>query len=322
VKTKIKKSKGKGRPKLTTLVKLLDLNNINFSIAREKRKDRRGRPPLDPQAMLKAFIVLIFKGFSERELETFLRSYPFWSRLCGFTGLAPCHASFSNFKRKIDEDILNKVLRDLVSQLVEKGVITLDKVAVDSTSLETDLIDTQGDWGHTHEGLFYGYKVHIACCTDSELPVSLTVTPGNVHDSTQCISLMKEARKFKKNISYMIADMAYDALHIYETLKEQYNIVSVMPFNPRNGQKDYDYGIQRLYYIETALLKRLYRCRTAVERVNNIVTRERGLDCVRYKGLRAVTFQAYITCIAQLAAAVCAVLLGCKEDMRKVSFFK
>jgi hypothetical protein len=67
VKTKNKKSKGKSRPKLTTLIKLLDLNNINFSIAREKRKDRRGRPPLDPQAMIKIFIMLIFKGFSEQE---------------------------------------------------------------------------------------------------------------------------------------------------------------------------------------------------------------------------------------------------------------
>ena len=322
MKIKINKSKGKGRPKLTTLIKLLDLSNINLSVAREKRTEKRGRPPLDPQAMIKAFVLLTFKGFSERELETFLRHYPFWSRLCGFIGLAPCHASFSNFKRNIGENTLRTVLQDLVSQLVEKDVIILKKVAIDSTCLETDLRDAEGDWGHTHEGSFYGYKVHIACCTDSELPVSLTVTPGNVHDSTQCIRLMKEARKFKKIIHYMIADTAYDALYIYEILKEKYNIVSVVPFNPRNGKKDYDYGIQRLYYIETALLKRLYRCRTAVERVNNIVTRELGLDEVRYRGLRAVTFQAYLTCIAQLAAALCAVLLGRKEDMRKVSFFK
>ena len=176
--------------------------------------------------MFKAFIVLIFKGFSERELETFLRHYPFWSRLCGFTGLAPCHASFSNFKRKIGEDILETVLRDLISQLVEKDVITLKKMAVDSTCLETDPRDAEGDWGHNQEGFFYGYKVHIACCTDSESPVSLTVTPGNVHDSTQCLSLMKKARKFRKTIHYMIADTAYDALHIYEILKEKYTDIA------------------------------------------------------------------------------------------------
>ena len=130
---KIKKSKGKGRPKLTTLIKLLDLNNINFSIAREKKKEKRGRPPLDPRAMFKAFTVLTYKGFSERELETFLRHYPFWSRLCGFTGIAPCHASFSNFKRKIGEKTLRTVLRDLVLQLVEKRIITLKKMAIDAT---------------------------------------------------------------------------------------------------------------------------------------------------------------------------------------------
>ena len=95
-----------------------------------------------------------------------------------------------------------------------------------------------------------------------------------------------------------------------------------MLFNPRNGKKEYDYGIQRLYFYDTPFLKRIYRCRTAVERVNNIVTKELGLDNLRYKGLKAVTFQAFITCITQLAAALCAVLLGHQKDLRKVSFFK
>jgi hypothetical protein len=79
---------------------------------------------------------------------------------------------------------------------------------------------------------------------------------------------------------------------------------------------------EKRVFMETAFLKPLYRRRTAVERVNNIVTKELGSDYLRYKGLRAVTFQAYITCIYQLAAALCAVILGLKKDMRKVSFFR
>ncbi|KYK36299.1 MAG: hypothetical protein AYK18_11815 [Theionarchaea archaeon DG-70] len=63
---------------------LLGFNNINLSI--EERTGKRGRPPRRPQAMFIAFIALTFKGFSERELETFLRNYPFWSGLCGFKG--------------------------------------------------------------------------------------------------------------------------------------------------------------------------------------------------------------------------------------------
>jgi transposase len=168
----------------------LDFSNINFSIAREKRKDRRGRPSLDPRAMFKAFIVSTHKGFSECELETFLRYYPLWSRLCGFTGTTPFHASFSNFKRKIGENTLKKVIKDLIIQLVEKGDITLDKVSVDSSTLEADLRDTQDDYGYTQEGPFYGYKIHIACCADSELAVSVTVTTGNIHDSIQYMILL------------------------------------------------------------------------------------------------------------------------------------
>jgi transposase len=222
----------------------------------------------------------------------------------------------------IGEDTLKEVMKGLVDQLVENGSINLVTVALDSSTLEASLKDTEAAWGYTREGSFYGYKVHFACCTDSELPVSVAVTPGNVHDSTQCIPLIRGARKIKKTILYMVADTAYDSLEIYETLMEKYSILPVVPFNPRNGEKPYDYGIQRLYYFETAFLKPLYRRRTAVERVNNIVTKELGLDYLRYKGLRAVTFQAYITCICQLAAALCAVLLGLKKDMRRISFFR
>jgi transposase len=288
----------------------------------ENKEGGRGRPPLDFKSMVRAFMVMTFKRLSERGLETFLRHYPFWSRLCGFKGNSPSHASFSNFKRRIGEDTLREVMRGLVDQLVEKGSVNLVTVALDSSTLDASLRDTEAAWGYTREGPFYGYKVHLVCCTDSELPVSLEVTPGNVHDSTQCIPLMRRARKINRRILYMVADTAYDSLEIYETLMEKYNIISVMPFNPRNGEKTHDYGIQRLYYFETAFLKPLYRRRTAVERVNNIVTKELGLDYLRYKGLQAVTFQTYITCICQLAAALCAVILGFKKDMRKVSFFR
>jgi hypothetical protein len=316
---KKRKSKGKGRLKLTTLIKLLDFNNINLSV--EERTEKRGRPPRNLRAMIRAFIVLVLKRFSERELETFLRNYPFWNRLCGFKGKAPCHATFSNFKRRIGEDTLKKVMRDIVQQLVEAGAVALANVAVDSSTLSTVLEDTEAKWGCTREGYFYGYKIHIACCTDSEMPVAITVTTGNVHDSTQCLDLMKDARFYKTTILYMIGDTAYDSINIYETLMEDHNILSVVPYNPRNGKKVYDFGIQRLYFYDTPFLKRIYKCRTAVERVNSIVTKKLGLDNLHYKGLRAVTFQAYMTCIAQLAGAFCAVSLGRPEDMRKISLF-
>jgi hypothetical protein len=116
-----KKPKGRSRLKLTTLIKLLDFDNINFSVEVEKREGGRGRPPLDCKSMLRAFMVMTFKGLSEHGLEIFLRHYPFWSRLCGFKGNPPCHASFSNFKRRIGEDTLREVMRGLVDQQYQKS---------------------------------------------------------------------------------------------------------------------------------------------------------------------------------------------------------
>ena len=51
------------------------------------------------------------------------------------SGIAPCHASFSNFKRKIGGKTLRNVLRDPLLQLVEKCIITLKKVAIDAHPL-------------------------------------------------------------------------------------------------------------------------------------------------------------------------------------------
>lgn len=303
-------------------MKSLDLSVINLSVEVHTGEGKRGRPPRNQEAMIKAFIVLVFKGFSERGLETFLRNYPYWSRLCGFKGKPPCHATFSNFKKRIGEVTLKKVLKDLVEQLIGTGELPLGKVAVDSTDLTAIWTDGEAKWGFTRDGPFFGYKVHIVCCTDSELPVHISVTAGNVHDSTQWLTLMKGARSYKTGITHMVADSAYDTIEIHEKSMEEYNIVPVVPFNPRNGKKIYDYGIERLYFCDVKSLKKIYKCRTAVERVNNIIKSELGLGSIRYKGFRAVTFQVYLACIAQLAAAFTAVLCGRPEDMRKVSLFK
>jgi IS5 family transposase len=300
----------------------LDLSVINLSVEVTTGEGKRGRPPRSQQAMIKAFIVLVFRGDSERGLERFLRNYPYWSRLCGFKGNPPCHATFSNFKKRIGEVTLKKILKDLVEQLIETGALPLEKVAVDSTDLTAIWNDGEARWGFTREGPFFGYKVHIVCCTDTELPVHISVTTGNVHDSTQWLTLMKGARSYKTGIAYVIADSAYDTIEIHEKSMEEYNIIPVIPYNPRNGKKIYNYGIERLYYYDVKPLKKIYKCRTAVERVNNIIKEQLGLNSIRYKGLRAVTFQVYITCIAQLAAAFTAVLCSRPKDMRKVSLFK
>ena len=125
-----------------------------YECLEQERTGKRGKPPRNPQAMIRAFIVLVLKRFSERELETFLRNYPFWNRLYGFKGKEPCHAIFSNFKRRIGEDTLKKVMRDIVQQLVEADAVALVKVAIDSSALGTVLEDTETKWGCTREGYF------------------------------------------------------------------------------------------------------------------------------------------------------------------------
>jgi len=40
-------------------------------------------------------------------------------------------------------------------------------------------------WDHVEEQFVYGYKVHVIVDVSTELPVMISVTKANVHDSTQ-----------------------------------------------------------------------------------------------------------------------------------------
>lgn len=81
---------------------------------------------------------------------------------------------------------MKKVQKDFVQQLIDAGAVKLVKVAVDSSALSTVLEDTEAKWGCTKDGYFFGYKIHIACCADSELPVAISVTTGNIEQQRDC----------------------------------------------------------------------------------------------------------------------------------------
>lgn len=68
--------------------------------------------------------------------------------------------------------------------------------------------------GHTWEEPFYEYKIHIVYCADSKLSVYIATPPGNVHDSTQYMYLMKRAISYGTEVLYMIADTAYETTRI------------------------------------------------------------------------------------------------------------
>ena len=66
--------------------------------------------------------------------------------------------------------------------------------------------------------------------------------------------------------------------------------------------------------------KRLYRCRSSVERVNSRLKDPLGLENHRVRGLKRLRFHALLCLIVMLLNAVASVRLGRREEARSLSF--
>ncbi len=117
---------------------------------------------------------------------------------CGFgVGSVPSIATFSRVFQKITTlNLAEELFLALVKECREKGVISGEVIAIDSTAINAyeqkqarhkSKNTGNGDWGAKKDSFgntvtWFGYKLHLAVDTESELPIAFEVTPANVND--------------------------------------------------------------------------------------------------------------------------------------------
>ncbi len=166
---------------------------------------------------------------------------------CGFsiTQPVPSLATFSRFYKKIaDTEGLQAQFSALVDISTEDGLISGDAVAIDASAIEAyekpvprkNLIDngSNATWGakidtHGNQHTWFGYKLHLAVDTASELPIAIKVTPANRNDATQAIPLMDAIKNQPK---YYCMDMGYDTKDIYQAARNRQS-QAIIPLNRR-----------------------------------------------------------------------------------------
>jgi hypothetical protein len=107
------------------------------------------------------------------------------------------HSTISRMFRDADEGYQKEVERWLILELIQKKAITMQSLAGDSTHLDACCSERKiskggiegAAWGF-HGDFFYGYKLHTIVDSNSELPVSWTLTPGNEADISQLDALV------------------------------------------------------------------------------------------------------------------------------------
>lgn len=207
------------------------------------------------EAILRALLAAPLEGISEltalhRRLQSDLR----FRYQCGFRldHDAPSVSTLSRvFAQVTQKKLAEKLFRELVTQCRHEGVIQGHHIAIDSTAIEAyekkqpkSRCQHTGhaSWGAKYDTFgnkitWFGYKIHLAVDTESELPVALEVTPAHVNDGDLGPQLIDEAAaQVQDDLQYVIMDGGYDQHKNYAAAR-RHGAQAIIPLNLRNEKE-------------------------------------------------------------------------------------
>jgi len=174
--------------------------------------------------------------------------------------------------------------------------------------------DLDASWGHRSAlatraaGSFYGYKIHMAVDTKTDLPLAWEISTAKRNESKFVAPLLDalHARGFKPEA--VACDKAYDHNFVYAECEAR----GCEPIIPLRGTKKNQPALPlaiggRLFPHtprHTQRFKDLYRGRGACEREFGRLKHDHGLDRLRVRGLERVQLHADLTILARLAQAL------------------
>jgi hypothetical protein len=163
--------------------------------------------------------------------------------------------------------------------------------------------DPDASWGHRSAvstrkgGGFYGYKIQLAACTRTGLPLAWRVETARRHESLYVAPLLDAvaARGFRPETCAM--DKGYDNRRVMDETRERgcVPIVALRKTSP--------IPLDRIPY-GSAEWKRLYRGRAAVEREFGRLKMDYGLAPLRVRGLERIALHADLVMLARLGQAL------------------
>ncbi len=174
--------------------------------------------------------------------------------------------------------------------------------------------DPDASWGHRSAvstrkgGGFYGYKLQMAVCTATGLPLAWQVETARHHESKFVAPLLDTIRSRGFGVETCAMDKGYDNNRVYAECEER----GCEPIIPLRGAKATQPALPlalggRLFPRiprHTKRFRDLYRGRASVERAFGRLKNEAGLAPVRVRGLERVQLHADLCILATLASAL------------------
>ncbi len=315
----------------------LDLGFVEQVLERSYGRKRVGR---HPRSLLGQFKTELLKRAARiegyEELYRLLESEKDLRTLCDIKeGEKPYHPSIlSRFRKRVGLEAFQQVMTHAVKQLDRMNVLDARTVALDATFIKAysqrdpkdtrrGLSDSEARLRKQGRNVTLGYGVHLAVDTKSEMPLAVIVEPANTNEKKTAPTLLKKTikRRRKRKVRHVVADSQYSSQTVREEVK-RLHAKPVIPY-PKNQAKG-----KRVLRIDRkfrshgpANLKRIYRKRSAIERVISRLKTYFGLRQLRTRGLRNVSSHVLLCIITLLANALSAIKQGLNHKIRSSFHF-
>ncbi len=197
-------------------------------------------------------------GSPWRQLDRQIKHIPRYRTIAGIKEHEDLHyTTLNNYFLSLSIADVEELFKQLVSHLRRKNVISGKYLAMDATHIfawsnkfstmnrnpfpasnsyteESVLHLAQHGF---HVDYFYGYKCHLLIDCESELPVAVIITSGNISDMTQIIPLMENATSIDlQEVHRVLGDAGYDFSDDIEVVNGMIKGKMIVDTNPRTSK--------------------------------------------------------------------------------------
>ena len=233
--------------------------------------------------------LLVLKQYlnkSYRELCSELRSLSIWER-----GYALDHSTLVKFSKKIDVDLLDKILAKIAHMKCEKDMT----VAVDATGFSCSdaslhyvkrLKEFKNNIGYEERAIRRYSKLSLAVDTDSKMILACDSVDSTHADVKRMTYIVDKLARGNFSISYVVADKGYDAEYVHVEIKDRLKAKTAIPARDmaesiknngiRKTRGRNRSRMKREFQIKDSEVSRAYKRRSQVETVNSMIKRKMG----------------------------------------------
>lgn len=188
-----------------------------------------------------------------------VREHPTLAATIAPDGQVPTHWACYRFLAKLREHapILERCIADVIRALKKANPLLGWDVAIDASDmpayakgvkadeLETERCsDPDATWGYRSavstrgSGLFFGYKLHLAVCSKTDLPLAWRVETGKANESMMVAPLLDKLHTLGIDPETCAMDKGYDHRRVYNECDER----DVLPVIPLRNTREIKIG--------------------------------------------------------------------------------